>query len=131
MRRVGMLAVLCAVCGLFLSGCTVRVVDFTVISTKNVSVPTKGKGPRAKGEDCVFSCLGLPFGIPNMKEAIDRAIENAGGQYDALVDGVVYQKSHPFEICYEVEGTPIDTKIRGALNDAEKETMLVHSTRHQ
>jgi len=113
----------------FVSGCSVRLVDFTVISTKNAYIAAKSKGSRVKGEDCVFSCLGLPFGIPNMKEAIDRTIQNAGSEYDALIDGVLYQTTNPFQICYKVEGTPVNTKVRGAMNEKDKENLLVHSKR--
>lgn len=94
-----------------LSGCTTRVTDFTVISTKNTAL-TVGhrKGNRVTGESCAVVVL-FPFGIPSVKQAIDNAIENAGNpEYDALVDGVVYYKNHSFlfgEICYEVQGTAV------------------------
>jgi len=94
---------LCAV--LFLStACTHRLVDFTVISSKNCDVRGK-KMQRVKGSDgqCVF------MGLPSMKEALDRAIESQPGA-DALVDGVVYQKMYPFYQKFEVEGTAIATK---------------------
>src|SRR5579871_4145301 len=93
----------------FMTGCTMRLVDFTVISSKNVKVPTKATGQRVTGEDCVF-VLFVPFGVPNMKEAIDRAIASAGGDYDALIDGVIYQNNYSFiigEQCFKIEGTPI------------------------
>jgi hypothetical protein len=93
-------------------GCTVRVVDFTVISTKN-QVATAGyaEGPRTKGEDCV-TVVFVPFGTPNLKVAIDRAIEAAGPGFDVLVDGVVNSKSAVVfgSNCYEVEGTPINSQ---------------------
>ncbi len=88
------------------SACTYRLVDFTVISSKNTAV--KGKvGKRVKGSDgkCVF------LGVPNMKEAIDRAIQQEPGA-DALVDGVLYMKVYPYYQVYEIEGTAINTKAR-------------------
>ena len=115
---------------ILLSGCTIRIVDFTVISTKNVKIPTADKGTRVTGEDCVVVFL-IPFGIPNMKEAIDRAIENAGPEYDALVDGVVYQLNHNFLVgqqCYKVEGTPINTKKSVSMNE---DGLLKHSKRSE
>jgi hypothetical protein len=111
---------------LLLSGCTIRMVGFTVISTKNVKIPTVDKGKRVTGEDCVVVFL-IPFGIPNMKEAIDRTIENAGPEYDALVDGVVYQINHSFlfgQQCFKVEGTPINTKKSVSMNE---DGLLKHS----
>ncbi len=93
---------MCAV--LFLStACTTRLVDFTVISSKNCDVKGK-KMQRVKGSDGTCALM-----VPNMKEAIDRAIESQPGA-DALVDGVVYYKSYYLYHAYEVEGTAIATK---------------------
>ncbi len=113
----------------FLTACTVRLVDFTIISTKNVRVPSTAKGSRVTGEDCIFVFI-LPLGQPNMKEAIDRAIESAGPQFDALVDGVVYQEAFVFlvgQICFKVEGTPINTKAAISLNDEQRDNLMLHS----
>lgn len=118
-------------CLIFLAGCTLRIVDFTVISSKNVQVP-KAKSQRVAGKDCVMVFL-FPFGIPNMKEAIDRAIESAGGDYDALVDGVVYQDNYYFilgEMCFRVEGTPINTKAKSSMKDFEGKDLMFHSNRY-
>ena len=97
----------------FLStGCTQRLVDFTAISTKNVKMASSEVGSRVEGADCV-PVVFFPLGQPNMKEAIDRAIEKSGANYDALIDGVVYAKVQSFvfgRVCYTVEGTPINTK---------------------
>ena len=117
-------------CGLvFLAGCTMRMVDFTVISSKNVKVPTKVRGERVTGKDCIFVFF-IPLGVPNMKEAIDRAIESAGGEYDALIDGVVYQDLYAFiigQICFRVEGTPINTKASISMNKFEGKELWRHS----
>ncbi|GJM17688.1 MAG: hypothetical protein DHS20C13_30150 [Thermodesulfobacteriota bacterium] len=116
---------------IFFSGCTIRMVDFTVISTKNVNIPSVAKGPRVTGEDCVLVVI-FPLGIPNMKEAIDRAIEKAGPEYDALVDGVVYRLNHSFlfgQVCFKVEGTPINTKASMSFNDLGDNKIMHHSKR--
>ncbi len=126
-KRWKTLAVLC--CSfIFLTGCTTRLTDFTAISTKNVKLPMKAKGKRAAGEDCVAVLL-VPLGQPNMKEAIDRAIQNAGPEYDALVDGVLYFTQHPFQMCYKVEGTPINTKEAVSMNEHDKQHLMLHSKR--
>lgn len=105
-----------------LGGCATRWIDYTVISTKNVQV-SKVKGERVRGKDC------SPWSIfdANVKEAIDRAIESAGGDYDALVDGVIYARNLPFYHCIEVEGTPVNTKAKTSLRLDEKNLML-HSS---
>jgi hypothetical protein len=95
-----------------LSSCSVRLTDFTVISTKNTNVKTEKKGNRVEGKDCSNLAFGIiPVTgtyIPNLKEAIDDAIEKGDG--DILLDGVVYQKTIfiPLvftQVCYNVEGT--------------------------
>ncbi len=126
-RRSGL-----AVLALFaLSGCATRLVDFTVISTKN-QIATEGfaKGSRVTGSDCVFVFL-IPLGAPNLKSAIDKAIEGAGPGYDALVDGVVYTKNYSFllgQLCYEVQGTPINTRSRAAAEIAPDRIMTGTAT---
>lgn len=119
-------------CVALLSGCVTRITDFTVISTKNVNVAFAAKAnTRVTGTDCVYVVL-IPLGMPNLKEAIDRAIEGAGPQYDGLIDGVVYHKNMSFlfgKVCYEVEGTPVGTKGSGSAGNQEADAtpILYHS----
>ncbi len=100
--------------GLITAGCTTRMVDFTTISTKNVDWSKAGtfsRSARVKGEDTSHVIMIFPTGIPNMKEAIDRAIESKPGGV-ALVDGVVYSRAW-YVPCiygqnsYVIEGTPL------------------------
>ncbi len=97
------------------SSCTHRLTDFTVISTKNVPLGDDAasleKAPnRVRGVDRAHTVLFIPFGTPNMKEAIDKAIEQYPGAV-GLVDGVV--KSNGWSVLlygqssYIVEGTPL------------------------
>lgn len=94
--------------------CTTRMIDFTVLSSKNteMTVPEAAKGERVKGADSV-PVFFVPLGTPSIKEAVDRAIEKAGPGYDALIDGVVYYKFVAFifgTVQYTVEGTPIKSQ---------------------
>ena len=98
-----------------LQGCTHRLTDFTVISTKNYpieysNVELKKAPERVKGVDRAHWILFFPTGFPNMKEAIDRAIEKYPGAV-GLSDGVVKSKSWWAILygqdSYIVEGTPI------------------------
>jgi hypothetical protein len=101
---------LAVVATMLLSSCKTRLVDFTVISSKNVNLRLSedGKGPRVEGRDMKFC------GRPELKEAIDRALEGAGPGYDALIDGVVYQRNEFLKNGFSVEGTPIKTsKLKG------------------
>jgi hypothetical protein len=97
-----------------LGACSQRVLDFTIISSKNTSlkIAESAKGSRVSGEDMAAYFI-FPLGNPQVKEAVDRAIEKAGPGYDALLDGVIY--SH-FKVIllfgtfgYSIEGTPIKT----------------------
>ena len=106
-----------------MAGCAHRLGDFTVISSKNVDL-TRGadfkRGPaRVKGDDMRAVVLFIPIGLPNVKEALDDAIEKTPGAV-ALVDAVVTRKSFWFLVGgvggFEVEGTPlIDPAVEKAL----------------
>ena len=71
-----------------------RIVDFTVISSKNVTLDVKKDAPRVSGWGWT------------VKDALDKAIEKSGPGYDALIDGVV---SHGALAGFRVTGTPIKT----------------------
>ena len=98
------------------SGCSRRMMDYTIISSKNMQlqIPSDAVGPRVEGKDEVWIII-IPFGTPNIKEAVDRAIESAGPGYDALIDGVLYQTTRYYvlaaKIGYRIEGTPIRTSL--------------------
>ena len=97
------------------TGCVTRLVDFTIISTKNIDLAKgasfeRGKS-RVEGEDTVYIIIFIPTGTPNIKEAVDRAIESVPGAI-ALLDGVLYSKAWwiPYifgKSTYVVEGTPL------------------------
>ena len=118
--RIGGIGVLLSI--LLLAGCSTRVTDFTVISTKSLGMDWSQKGhERVVGSHCRPVIL-VPLGVPNLKDAIDDAIEKAGTGYDALIDGVVYQRNKSFifgSLCFEVEGTPVSTKRRTGLLPGE------------
>lgn len=88
------------------SSCSQRLIDFTVISSKNVSFNMdKAKGKKVKKSDMGFLGIGA-----NIKDAMDKALESAGPNYDILVDGVVTVKQYPFWAGYVVEGTALASK---------------------
>jgi hypothetical protein len=97
-----------------LSGCVQRLADFTALSSRNANIPGE-RGERVEGEDMATIILFFPTGQPNIKTAVDRAIEKGGG--DLLVDGVISQKCWDillFGQCgYVVEGTPV--KLHGSI----------------
>ena len=104
---------------LALSGCSQRVADLTVASTKNMNLNSDGfvTGDRVEGKDMVPVVL-FPFGIPQVKEAADNAIENNQCAV-GLTDVVVTQNNHALlfllgQIGFSVEGNlVIDTHKPG------------------
>jgi len=103
MKKIATPILIC--CVLALSSCQQRLIDFTVISSKNVTLrlPNDAKGPRTEGKE-VKMCT-----APMLKAAVDKAIEKAGPGYDALIDGVVFQRNEFFRQGWVVQGTPIKT----------------------
>jgi hypothetical protein len=99
-----------------LTSCTTRLVDYTVISSKNVSLDiNKSMGMQVEGKKGYIFGFGL-----NLKDALDRALESAGPGYDLLVDGVVTYTSYPFVSVVKVTGTAIDTnKMMGMMGEEE------------
>ena len=96
---------LIAITTLTLSSCSVRLVDYTMISTKQVNLQVdKTQGKKVEGKKSYF--LGIGW---NLKDALDRALENAGPGYDLLVDGVVRYNDVPFVLTIKVEGTAINS----------------------
>lgn len=137
--KLAMLGVLLfAIC---LSGCTRRLLDFTIVSSQNVDlrIDEADRGERTRGIDRVWWFFLIPLGTANLNEAVDNAIENAGPDYDALIDGAIYFKNMWYiltgESTFIVEGTPVKTSSLYAQIEAEGrdtakvlETVLYHSS---
>ncbi len=94
------------------SSCSNRLVDFTVISTKNAEIGVdRSKGKPTEGKKFYFLTMW------NLKDAIDIALENAGPEYDLLIDGVVTYKSF-FGISIKVKGLAVSSKqLRSELGE--------------
>ena len=99
-------------------------IDFSLISSKNVDLSRAAEfvsdKQRVNGEDTKYIIIFIPTGIPNAKEALDKAIESVPGAI-ALLDGVLTY--HWFYIpyifgksTYTVTGTAlIDPRLRADL----------------
>lgn len=86
-----------------LSSCTIRLVDFTVISTKNAEIGVdRSKGLPTDGKKSYFFGIGW-----NLKDALDNALEKAGPEYDLLIDGVVFYKKLPLRTVIKVKGLAV------------------------
>ena len=95
---------------MMLAGCSSRVADLTVASTKNYNLNSNNfvKGARVTAEDSAPVVI-FPLGIQNVKTAIDRAIEKNKCSV-ALSDVVVTQFNHSFlfgKFGFVIEGTEV------------------------
>jgi hypothetical protein len=120
---------------LVLTGCSQRMIDFTIISSKNVSIDTSARGSMSEGSDWAHWFLFIPVSgtvIPSLEEAVDRAIEAGGPEYDALMDGVVYSKFYwaliVFGNGFRVRGIPVNTKRLLSQNPDILDRLIVHSS---
>lgn len=114
---------------LMLAGCSTRITDFTMITSKNIDIsrmPTfQRDSKRVEGEDTTHIIIFIPTGVPNAKEALDRAIESVPGAV-ALLDGVMTHKWFYIPYIYGrswyiVEGTAlIDPQLLTKNNQNEK-----------
>ena len=95
-----------------ISSCSYRLIDFTVISSKNVSLKIdKTQGIRVSGSSNGLLGIGV-----SIKDAMDKALQSAGPEYDLLIDGVVKINDYFIVAGYKVEGTAISTsKIKASL----------------
>jgi hypothetical protein len=132
-KQISLTACLAAViASLVVTGCTHRFVDYTLLSTKNVDLSKAGTFKRAPnrvtGVDSIIWIIFIPTGGgPNLKTAVDRAIESVPGAV-GLVDGVVSQRGWWFiigENAILVEGTPlIDPSLPGAGASLQSDRMI-------
>ncbi len=105
------LAPLLAALALLGGGCTNRVGDLTILSTREPDLAALAlepkRGERVKGSHCVVSIV-VPL-LPNLGRAVDNALANGAG--DVLVDQVTYLSSYFIGIgslqCLRVEGTAV------------------------
>jgi hypothetical protein len=103
-------------CCFFLNGCTSRLIDFTIISTKNIDLSKSsmyqvGK-TKIKGTDLSHWIIIIPTKVKiTPQEAIDKAIESTPGCV-ALLNGIVYRKFWYIpciygQQSYVIEGIPL------------------------
>ena len=115
MKKIKFTLLSLSIVALIFSSCSHRVLDFTLISTKNVDLSNaatfeRGKS-RVQGTDMVHWIIIFPTGTVSIKEAVDKAIESTPGCV-ALLDGVIYTKFWWIPYIYgqqsaTIEGTPL------------------------
>ncbi len=105
---------------LALPSCTTRIMDLTVTSSKNIDLNYKpgyvvSDNARTSGKDTTHFALFFPLGTPNVREAMDKAIEKNGNNAVALSNMTLTTKWWyiPFiygQFTYVVEGDPVYKK---------------------
>ena len=103
-----------------LSSCSNRLLDVTILSTKNIDLNnvrgyTTNTNQRVTGGATTHIISFIPLGYPSAKEAADRAVECNGSQCVGLTNATFTEKWWwiPFiygQITLEVEGDPIMKK---------------------
>jgi len=105
---------------LFMTGCTHNIGDFTVLSTKNVDfsvIAGSRRGIPVQGDDTQHIVIFIPTsGAPNLKTAIDRAIESVPGNI-ALLDARLQFRS--FYIPYIYGQNAFLAEGRALINPAQ------------
>jgi len=100
---------------LLFTGCINRIGDFTIASTKNINIKSEtfkvDTSHRTEGSDTIYIIVFIPTGTANMKDAMDKAIDNAPNAV-GLTNVTVKQGFWwiPFiygQEWYTVEGNPI------------------------
>jgi hypothetical protein len=118
-KNIALLMVLAITAG-SLAGCSQRIGDFTVISTKNVDIGGKYKKMegRYKGEDGRGVFLGIPLGQPNLKTAVDNCIESGNGELitNAVIDASFWTAIVWGEQKYTVTG---DVWTKASMSDLQ------------
>lgn len=97
-----------AAAAVILSGCSQRIGDFTLISTKNVDIGGKYRKleQRYTGEDVKMTILTIPIGVPDLKQAVDNCIEAGKGELlsNAVVESSFWTVILYGEMKYVVKG---------------------------
>jgi len=67
-------------------GCSTRIADFTIISTRNVDMDGNYElvGSKVKGKDVTPIITYIPIGAPSIEDAIDDALDSVDG--DIMTD---------------------------------------------
>ena len=106
---------------LLLAGCSSRIGDFTTVSTKNVNMDAEyQRVGSAEGADGA-----LFFLSPDMKLAVDNALDSAGTGAVYLTDARIFAVSYPFYSQIKVEG---DAWAPATSSSADSETYRLQET---
>ncbi len=116
MKKVNfiIMAIVIGVFAIMTSSCSQRLVDFTIISSKNINMNFDvSHGKQVEGTSNGFLGIGA-----SIKDAMDEALQSAGPEYDILVNGVVRYNDYVVVLGYKVTGTAVSSsKLKAMLGE--------------
>lgn len=100
------LSILVAAAAFAFSSCTHQVMDFTILSASTNTLQfNKSLGKPTTGKHLTFLGIGT-----SAQTATRRALQNAGPEYNLLIDGSITIKDYFFTYGYHVEGIAINSR---------------------
>lgn len=100
------ISILVLVFSLSLTNCSQRIASYTVASTKQTSLNIdKTKAVQVTGKSIGFLGMGA-----NIDDAMNKALQSAGPQFDLLVDAQVKLVSYPLVSGFVVTGLAVNSK---------------------
>jgi len=118
MKKTLLLVSVVLIAVIALQGCTQRIGDFTLMSTKNVDIGGKYKklDTRFEGVDSKPMILTIPLGTPDLKQAVDNCIEAGHGELisNAVVEYAYWTAIVYGEVKYRVHG---DVWVKASTSD--------------
>lgn len=97
-------------------GCTQRVGQFTLLSTKNVELSRVDMKKvdivkNVKGTDSVFWFLFIPFGSLSLERAVDNALQNGRGDFlnNAVISSSAWTAILVGQTSIEVQGDVVNS----------------------
>ncbi len=112
--------------GLF--GCSYRLGDFTVLSTKNVELGAKYEKVGTGEESDEVFVLYIPLGSPNIENAVDKILDNKQG--DLLTNAVINAYNYSFLIGvmgYKVKGDVWKRAALSSIDDSKEYYQLTQN----
>jgi len=80
---------------MLISGCSTRLADLSIISSRNVEMSPDYElvERNVKSSDMVTVVLGVSFGGANIEEAVEKAMDKVGGG-DYMTNVIIYDTSY-------------------------------------
>jgi hypothetical protein len=119
---------------IFSYGCTIKLKEYTLLSTVYFKSSDQEMGPKVSGSDCTYYFFfPLDDYYDDEANAINSAIESAGPDYNALINPKITYHNQVFMIgrtCVEVEGVAVRIEDLNITQESENQ-YIFHSSMHK